>query len=76
MSEEGTLSIVRRGRGYQVRYASNNPYDPERPPHACPDEETLSAFLGSVAKLGFGGKIRKSGLGKSIACELQLSCFR
>src|SRR4029453_8806009 len=45
MSEEGTLSIVRRGRGYQVRYASNNPYDPERPPHACPDEETLSAFL-------------------------------
>ena len=31
---------------------------------------------GSVAKLGFGGKIRKSGLGKSMACELQLSCFR
>ena len=45
MSEEGTLSIVRRGRGYQVRYASNNPYDPERPLHACPDEETLSGFL-------------------------------
>ena len=45
MSEEGTLSIVRRGSGYQVRYASNNPYDPERPPHACPDEETLSGFL-------------------------------
>ena len=36
MSEEGTLSIVRRGSGYQVRYASNNPYDPERPLHACP----------------------------------------
>src|SRR5215467_7838357 len=31
---------------------------------------------GSVAKLGFGGKIRKSDLGKSMACEFQLSCFR
>ena len=28
MAEEGTLSIVRRGSGYQVRYASNNLYDP------------------------------------------------
>src|SRR5215471_6731188 len=33
-------------------------------------------ILGSVAKLGFGGKIRKSDLGKSMACEFQLSCFR
>jgi hypothetical protein len=48
MAEEGTLSIVRRGSGYQVRYASNHPYDPERPPHACPDEETLRAFLHHV----------------------------
>src|SRR5262245_22257509 len=31
---------------------------------------------GSVAKLGFGGKIRKPGFGKSRACERQLSCFR
>jgi hypothetical protein len=35
-----------------------------------------TAAAGSVAKLGFGGKIRKSGLGKSMVCELQLSCFR
>jgi hypothetical protein len=48
MTEEGTLSIVRRGRSYQVRYASNHPYDPERPPHACPDEGTLRVFLHHV----------------------------
>jgi hypothetical protein len=29
MTEEGTLSIMRRGTGYQVRYASNNPPPPE-----------------------------------------------
>jgi hypothetical protein len=45
MAEEGTLSIVRRGSGYQVRYAANHPYDPERPPHACDDEQKLIAFL-------------------------------
>ena len=45
MPEEGTLSIVRRGSVYQVRYASNNPYDQERPPRACPDEDTLGALL-------------------------------
>jgi hypothetical protein len=48
MPEEGTLSIVRRGSGYQVRYASNHPYDPERLPHACHDEATLRAFLHHV----------------------------
>ena len=36
----------------------------------------LSPADGSVAKLGFGGKIRKSDLRKSMACEFQLSCFR
>jgi hypothetical protein len=45
MTEEGTLSIVRRGSGYQVRYASNNPYDRERFPWACPDETRLVALL-------------------------------
>jgi hypothetical protein len=45
MTEEGTLSIVRRDGSYQVRYASNHPYDPERQPHACEDEATLTAFL-------------------------------
>ena len=45
MPEEGTLSIVRRGSVYQIRYASNNPYDPDRQPHACHDEDALAAFL-------------------------------
>jgi hypothetical protein len=45
MTEEGTLSIVRRGSVYQIRYASNNPYDPDRQPHACHDEDALTAFL-------------------------------
>jgi CheY-like chemotaxis protein len=46
--EDGTLSIVRRGAGYQVRYASNNPYAPEPLPRACPDETTLRALLHQV----------------------------
>ena len=45
MSEEGTLSIVRRGGTYQVRYASNDPYGRDRQPWECPDEENLGAFL-------------------------------
>src|SRR5262245_18502917 len=36
MTEAGTLSIVRRANTYQVRYASNNPYDCDRPPQQCP----------------------------------------
>ena len=45
MMEEGTLSIVRRGQGYQVRYASNNPHGRDRLPHECPDEAHLTALL-------------------------------
>jgi hypothetical protein len=45
MPEEGTLSIVRRGSGYHVRYASNNPYDPDRQPHPCHDVDALTTFL-------------------------------
>jgi hypothetical protein len=33
MTEEGTLSIVRHGSPYQVRYASNNPQGRERQPY-------------------------------------------
>ena len=43
--EEGTLSIVKRERGDQVRYASNNPRAPDHPPYACPDEAVLVAVL-------------------------------
>ena len=43
--EEGTLSILRRGTTYQVRYASNNPYAPDRQPQFCADAATLSALL-------------------------------
>ena len=45
MTEEGTLSIVRQGPRYQVRYASNNLHDRERLPYACPDEAHLAALL-------------------------------
>jgi hypothetical protein len=48
MTAEGTLSIVRRGTGYQVRYASNNPHAQERLPWACPNETHLAAFLHHV----------------------------
>jgi len=45
MLEEGTLSIVRRGTAYQVRYASNNPHGRDRQLYECADEETMRAFL-------------------------------
>ena len=45
MTEEGTLSIVRHGNSYQVRYASNHPYGMDRQLCECPDEETLGALL-------------------------------
>jgi len=45
MTEEGTLSIVRCGNTYQVRYASTNPYGMDRQPYVCPDEAHLGAFL-------------------------------
>ena len=48
MPEEGTLSIVRQGTGSQIRYASNNPHDQERLPHACSNEVHLAAFLHHV----------------------------
>jgi hypothetical protein len=43
--EDGTLSIVKRDRGYQVRYAANNPRALEHPPYVCSDEATLLALL-------------------------------
>jgi hypothetical protein len=39
------LSIMRRGDTYQVRYASTNPYDMDRPPSQYSDEGTLTALL-------------------------------
>jgi len=45
MTEEGTLSIVRQGSAYQVRYASNNPRESDRQVYACPDADTLGALL-------------------------------
>jgi hypothetical protein len=43
--EEGTLSIVKRESGYQVRYTATNPRAPDHPPYACPDETTVVALL-------------------------------
>jgi len=45
MTEEGTLSIMRHGGTYQVRYASNNPYGMDCQPYACPDADTLTGLL-------------------------------
>ena len=45
MAEEGMLSILRRGTTYQVRYASNNPYDREPQPSTCSDERTVVTLL-------------------------------
>jgi len=43
--EEGTLSIVRHGSTYQVRYASNNPHSLDRQPYGCADADTLRGLL-------------------------------
>jgi hypothetical protein len=45
MSEEGTVSIIRRGPRYQVRYASNNPYGREWQPWTSPDEAHVRTLL-------------------------------
>jgi hypothetical protein len=45
MTEEGTVSILRRGPHYQVRYASNNPYGRERQALVCPDEDHVRVLL-------------------------------
>jgi hypothetical protein len=45
MAEEGTLSIVRRGHTYQVRYASDNPYEHDRQSYTCPDKAHLETWL-------------------------------
>jgi len=45
MTEDGTLSIVRRGTRYQVRYTSNNPDHRDHHPRVCPDEAHLHALL-------------------------------
>jgi hypothetical protein len=43
MTEDGILSIVRRGTAYQVHYASFNPHDLERQPYPSPNEGALVA---------------------------------
>lgn len=45
MRETGILSIVRCGDPSQVRYASFNPYDMDRLPYPCPDEDALVTVL-------------------------------
>jgi len=45
MAEEGTLSILRRGTTYQVRYASHNPYGRDRQPYTCANEHTVVILL-------------------------------
>ena len=44
-AEEGTLSIMRHGERYQVRYASNSPQGREWFPRMCGDEEPMATLL-------------------------------
>ncbi|MGE3541326.1 MAG: hypothetical protein AB7N91_28320 [Candidatus Tectimicrobiota bacterium] len=45
MLTEGTLSIVRRGHMYQIRYAANDPYAPAYARSTQPDEAHVRAWL-------------------------------
>src|SRR5262249_62372453 len=45
MTEDGTLSIVRRGHTYQVRYASNNPHGIDQQLYTDLSQETLQEVL-------------------------------
>jgi hypothetical protein len=45
MRETGILSITRCEHTWQVRYASFNPYDPDRSPYLCPNEGALMTLL-------------------------------
>jgi len=45
MRETGILSIVKRGPTAQVRYASFNPYDKDRLPYPCPNEDAMVTLL-------------------------------
>jgi hypothetical protein len=45
MTEDGMLSILRRGTTYQVRFASSHPYGVDRQPYLCANAEALRALL-------------------------------
>lgn len=45
MREDGTLSIIRRGETYLVRYASNNPDAADCQPQLCHSEPQMVEFL-------------------------------
>jgi len=45
MTEDGTLSIVRHGNTYQVRYASNNPHGMDEQLYTDLSQETLQEML-------------------------------
>ena len=46
MQETGMLSIVKQRYTFQVRYASFNPFDMDRAPYPCADEDALITVLG------------------------------
>ena len=46
MRETGMLSIVKQRYTFQVRYASFNPFDMDRAPYPCADEDALITVLG------------------------------
>jgi hypothetical protein len=84
MTEDGTLSIVRRGTRYQVRYASNNPDDRDHHPCVCPDEAHLHALLHQLgaeqaAITQACADVQKGGMAVlliAVSAEQLQTCFR
>ena len=84
MTEDGTLSIVRRGTRYQVRYASNNPDHRDHHPRVCPDEAHLHALLHQlgVEKASITqacADVQKGGMAVlliAVSAEQLQTCFR
>jgi hypothetical protein len=74
MQEEGTLSIVRRGATYQVRYASYRPYDCDYLPYVCPDEDTLVAWLQQWGIQGWALQQARATLQKGSVAVLPVVC--
>jgi hypothetical protein len=59
-----------------VRHGNDGPFLPPADGEALIEGRQIRVLGGSVAKLPFGGRIRKWDLGRSMTWGPQLSCFR
>jgi hypothetical protein len=74
MTEEGMLSIVRRGTTYQVRYASSNPQGVDRLPYLCSNEDTLLTLFQHCGMDAWSMHQTRSELRKGRLAVLPLVC--